>query len=125
MMSTAPKTAKLARLNKNKVQALAKIQTADGAADELTGDTVGTVAALVILPALAYLAVVVAAIVLLAKAGAFKRSDTSAYGYAIALVVLAFVPTGIGHCVAFGMACAAIHHLGTRHGLFLGVGQLN
>lgn len=124
MMSTALKTAKLAR-RKNKVQALAKIQTAEGGADELTGDMVGTVAALVILPALAYLAVVVAAIVLLAKAGAFTRSDTSAYGYAIALVVLAFVPTGIGHGVAFGMACAAIHHLGTRHGLFLGVGELN
>ena len=125
-MSTSLKTAKLAR-RKNKVQALAKIQTADAGATAaaLTADMVGSVAVLVLLPTLTYLAVVIAAIVLLAKAGAFARSDTSAYGYAIALVVLAFVPTGIGHGVAFSMACAAIHHLGTRHGMFLGVGQPN
>jgi hypothetical protein len=97
-----------------------KVQTLDGGS-ALAGGMVGATVVSVLVPVAAYLSVVIAAIVLLAKAGAFQQRDTGAYGYAIALVVLAFVPTFVGHGVAFAMACAAIHLLGTTKGDLLGV----
>ena len=93
------------------------VRTLDGASFMLAG--VGGLVAAAFLSVSVYVAVVIAAIVLLSKAGAFKRPDARAYGFAIALVVLCLLP--LGYTPAFVMACVAIHMLGTMKGEFLDV----
>jgi hypothetical protein len=90
-------------------------------AAQLSADAVGGIVAAVLVPFALYMSIIIAGLVLLAKAGAFRPSSSQAYGFAVALAVLAFLPTGIGHAVAFCMACAAIHMLGTTKGALLGV----
>jgi hypothetical protein len=102
-----------------------KIQTAvapaAGAAAAFATDIIAGTVVAVLIPLMLYLSVVIAAIVLLAKAGAYREQEERAFGFAVALAVLSFVPTLIGNLSAFAMACAAIHLLGTMKGKFLGV----